>query len=215
MTTARKRSPLKVRAFENRDVEALIRISRQASVIAGTLQLPTKNEAAWAALFTEAKPGVHHLVATWNDEVIGHLGFNISQNPRLSHTGWIGMMVDEAFQGRGAGGALLDAAIDLAENWCNVQRIELDVYVDNTRAIKLYSSRGFHVEGVARAAGLKGGVLVDVLRMARLSEMLAYPRLTAEDVASRPATQLPRNPSTAGTTAAPEKKKKGGGGLVH
>ena len=68
-------------------------------------------------------------------------------HPRRKHVGYIGMAVLEEWQGQGVGTALMEAAIDLAENWLNLTRIELEVIVDNKPAIKLYEKWGFKIEG--------------------------------------------------------------------
>ncbi|VFS45849.1 GNAT family N-acetyltransferase [Budvicia aquatica] len=54
---------------------------------------------------------------------------------RRRHVATIGMGVSEDFFGQGVGSVLLAAAIDLAENWMAVTRIELEVYADNQPAI--------------------------------------------------------------------------------
>ena len=50
---------------------------------------------------------------------------------RMRHVGSIGMAVRDDWQGKGVGTALMEAALDLADNWLNLTRIELSVYVDN------------------------------------------------------------------------------------
>jgi putative acetyltransferase len=78
----------------------------------------------------------------------------------------------DAFQGHGVGRALLAAAIDLADNWLGLRRLELHVYPDNVVAIRLYETFGFVVEGTARDFAFQNGVFVDAL-MARLRTDLA------------------------------------------
>jgi putative acetyltransferase len=41
------------------------------------------------------------------------------------------MAVRDDWQSRGVGTALMEAALDLADNWLNLTRIELSVYTDN------------------------------------------------------------------------------------
>jgi putative acetyltransferase len=41
----------------------------------------------------------------------------------------------------------MENILDLADNWLMLVRIELDVIEDNERAIHLYRSFGFEVEG--------------------------------------------------------------------
>ncbi len=51
--------------------------------------------------------------------------------PRRRHVGEIGMAVRDDLQGRGVGTALMRAALDLADNWLDLARVELTVYTDN------------------------------------------------------------------------------------
>jgi putative acetyltransferase len=179
---------------------------QQASVIAGTCRTPHESVASNAARFLAEDPLRRTLVAATAERVVGSISLHFEGAGRRRHSASLGMMVDEAFQGRGIGSALLDAAITLAERWMHVQRLELEVHVDNTRAIGLYGSRGFAIEGVARAYTLRDGTLIDAFRMARLGSALPYPRLTAEEAASRPPPALPRAPKP------PRRPKSGGWG---
>lgn len=65
---------------------------------------------------------------------------------------------------------MLQAALDLADNWLGLRRIELHVHADNERAIALYRKFGFEAEGTHRAYAIRNGVYVDSLSMARLIE---------------------------------------------
>jgi ribosomal protein S18 acetylase RimI-like enzyme len=57
------------------------------------------------------------------------------------------MSVHDEFCGRGIGSALLAAFIDLSDNWLNLKRLELTVYVDNEPAIRLYKKFGLRGGG--------------------------------------------------------------------
>ncbi len=50
----------------------------------------------------------------------------------------------------------------------NLQRLELEVYRDNERAVALYAKHGFEREGEMRAFAFRNGRFVDALMMARL-----------------------------------------------
>ena len=78
------------------------------------------------------------------------------------------MAVHDAFTGRGVGTAMMAAALDLADNWLNLRRVELKVYADNARAIALYERFGFEREGRLRDYAWRAGAYVDSLAMARL-----------------------------------------------
>jgi putative acetyltransferase len=78
------------------------------------------------------------------------------------------MGVAVEWQGKGVGSKLLAAALDIADNWMNLQRVELSVFADNDAAISLYCKFGFETEGLLRDYAVRDGVLVDTLSMARL-----------------------------------------------
>jgi putative acetyltransferase len=78
------------------------------------------------------------------------------------------MAVHDAYAGRGAGTALVRAALDLADRWWNLKRLELWVYADNARAVALYERFGFEREGLHRAYAYRDGEYADCLAMARL-----------------------------------------------
>jgi putative acetyltransferase len=80
----------------------------------------------------------------------------------------IGIAVRSDWHGKGVGRALMQALVDLADNWLPVTRLELDVYTDNERAIRLYREFGFEIEGTHRAYALRDGKYVDSHAMARI-----------------------------------------------
>lgn len=80
----------------------------------------------------------------------------------------IGMAVAAPARGRGGGRLLLEAALAHALE-ARVHKVELEVFVDNVRAIALYASFGFEVEGLRREHYLRrDGTRRSVLVMARI-----------------------------------------------
>ena len=158
---------IQIRARESRDIEA---IAACPGVIAGTLQLPLRSIEAQRERFVQQTPDIHNLVAEIDGLVIGTLGLHLASNPRRRHSAALGMFVRDGFCGRGVGSALLAAALDLADNWLGLRRIELEVYTDNAPAIHLYEKFGFVVEGTARQFALRNGVYIDAYTMARLRQ---------------------------------------------
>jgi L-amino acid N-acyltransferase YncA/predicted nuclease with RNAse H fold len=75
-----------------------------------------------------------------------------------------GLAVDPDRQGKGVGGALIDAAIAAARER-GMRRLVLRVLSGNEAARHLYSSRGFELEGGRREAFLLDGAYVDDLMM--------------------------------------------------
>ena len=102
-------------------------------------------------------------------EVVGSLSLHTSSTRwRMRHVGSIGMAVRDDWQGKGIGTALMEAALDIADNWLNLTRIELRVYVDNAAGIALYEKFGFEVEGTHHRLAFRAGEYVDAYSMARL-----------------------------------------------
>ena len=138
------------------------------SVYEGTLQLPYPSREQWRRRIAE-NDGSYKLVAVSGEHVIGMLGLDTFPNkPRRRHVGVLGITVSDAWQGKGVGKALMEAAIDLADNWLNLMRLELEVYSDNEPAIRLYERFGFEREGLMRQHAFRNGQYVDSIMMARL-----------------------------------------------
>ena len=51
------------------------------------------------------------------------------------------MAVHDDWAGRGVGTALMQAALDLADNWLGLTRVELTVWADNQAALALIARR--------------------------------------------------------------------------
>ena len=134
---------------------------------AGTLQLPFASLHQWQQRL-EPRDGVTVLLAESDGLVVGNLTLWQEPNPRRRHVASLGMAVRDDWVGRGVGTALMAAALDLADNWLGLTRLELTVWSDNEAAQALYRKFGFVQEGVARDYGLRHGVLVDTLYMARV-----------------------------------------------
>ena len=161
-----------VRRAEPGDYEALHRIISGPRAIAGTLQLPFPSAEKWRKRLSEPSEDQFSLVACVDGEVVGNLG--LEANPtrwRMRHVGRIGMAVRDDWQGKGVGTALMEAALDLADNWLSLTRIELTVYTDNVAGIALYEKFGFEIEGTHRRFAFRDGEYVDAYSMARLREL--------------------------------------------
>ena len=121
-----------VRHSEPDDYREIHRTFSGPRAIAGTLQMPFPRAETWRERLSEPQEGLYSLVACVEGEVVGSLGLETSPTRwRMRHVGSIGMAVRDDWQGRGIGTALMEAALDLADNWLNLTRIELRVYVDN------------------------------------------------------------------------------------
>ena len=101
--------------------------------------------------------------------MVGQLGLQVCQNPRRRHVAELGMGVAEDYQGQGIGSALLRSALELADQWLNIRRMELTVYSSNEAAIALYERFGFEVEAELADFAFQYGNYVSALCMARIN----------------------------------------------
>lgn len=158
-----------VRRAEPADYEGVFKIFSGPKAVSGTLQLPFGSAEVWRKRLAEPSEGVFSLLACVESEVVGQLSLHtFPNNPRRRHVGQIGMAVRDDWQGRGAGTALMRAAVDLADKWLNLSRLELEVYTDNEAAIRSYQNFGFNVEGTLVRFAYRDGQYVDAYYMARL-----------------------------------------------
>lgn len=109
----------------------------------------------------------HVLVAELAGKVIACAGLHTNKNLRSRHVGRLGIMVHRDFQGNGIGKKLLNVLLDLADNWLLLRRVELDVHVHHKKAIHLYESLGFIIEGTRKYAATFEGTYADLYLMAR------------------------------------------------
>lgn len=158
---------IRIRRAEPEDFAAVREIYAAPLAQAGTLQLPFPSLDSWRKRL-QSDPNMHILLACVGDDVVGQLGLQAFARPRRNHVGEIGMGVRDDWQGRGVGTALLRAAVDMADRWLQLRRLELTVYADNAAGIRLYTRQGFVEEGRHRDFAFRDGAYVDALAMARL-----------------------------------------------
>ena len=160
-----------IRAARSEDAADLTLIANLPGVRRGTARLPFTTQSVVEGRL-EA-PDVNVLVAELEGLVVAQVVL-VQQSGRRSHVGYTGIYVHDDHTGRGIGTALMEALLDLADNWIGLRRIELRVNVDNADAIKLYERLGFEREGIKRGDILRDGSLVDCHMMARLKDAPSF-----------------------------------------
>ena len=163
---------LQIRRAEPDDYSAVYDLFSGPKVVAGTMQLPYPSRERWRQRLAETPETMYNLVAVAGDRVVGMVGVEtFPGRPRRSHVGRIGICVHDDWQGQGVGTALMRAIVDLADNWLNLRRLELEVYADNEAGIRLYERMGFEVEGTLRQHAFRAGEYVDAKVMGRLRDV--------------------------------------------
>jgi putative acetyltransferase len=156
-----------IRPMRTDDYRDLHAIWTHPQVMFQTMQIPSLSEDQARARVANPPPGMHRFVAEVEGRVVGTLGLTVGER-RRAHSADLGITVHPDFWGRGIGSRLMEAAIDLADNYLSLVRIGLGVYPDNERAIALYRKYGFQEEGRQRKYVFRAGEYVDTLMMARV-----------------------------------------------
>lgn len=159
---------IRVRREEPEDADALARLLGDEGVYPYTLQLPHVSRQFWRERLAKYDPAKYALIAESDGAVVGSAGLFINERPRQRHCALLGISVATDHAGRGVGTALMRELLRAADGWLNLLRLELTVFTDNARAIRLYQKFGFVIEGTHRACTLRDGVFVDTYAMARL-----------------------------------------------
>lgn len=102
------------------------------------------------------------LIAEVDGEVAGILHFQPGKRKRNAHAGEFGMSVRKKYWGMSIGRRLLQGLLQWARRTGKIRKINLRVRVDNERAIRLYRSAGFKVEGTISREFCIGGRFYDV-----------------------------------------------------
>ena len=152
----------RIRPVEPKDAPGLSAIRRMPGVFETILGNPGENPGKMETMIAGLGADDYFFVAVTPDGqggelVIGSVSLKVFANPRTRHAAGIGR-------------ALLQEAVNLADNWLMLIRLELTVFTDNERAIHLYESMGFQREGIRRKAAVRNGVYMDELAMARIRE---------------------------------------------
>lgn len=83
------------------------------------------------------------------------------------HTVKVRVWIAEDYRGKGLGTLLMEYGIEWSKE-AGVEKISLEVFNNNPRAIKLYEKLGFVTEGIRRKQYLMDGEYVDEVYMGKL-----------------------------------------------
>lgn len=149
----------------HRCVDAVARERRYLGFVTGP---PLEQSRAFVRMLLDGG-GVQVLAVDGTGDVVGWCDLIRDSRDGFGH-GWrLGMGLLPSARGRGVGQRLARAGVAAAVAH-GAERIELEVFASNTRAIALYERLGFEHEGVKRRARKLDGPYEDNVLMALLVE---------------------------------------------
>jgi len=156
-----------IRPAELRDVPRLVEVFDAVLLEGHGMVMGPEDGADIHAVAERVDSAEQLLVVEVDGEVVGEGSLRSLGPSWLAHVGLLAMHLHPDVQGRGLGRQLFRALLEAARAQ-GLERLELYVRADNPRAIGLYRSEGFVLEGVRRAFVRPPGVpAVDDLLMAR------------------------------------------------
>ena len=158
-----------IRPLRLSDTGDVYELMHMPNVLWGASLLPSTTIDSWHKTIESwvSNDRMHPFVAYIDGKVVGAINLKVGA-ARQSHIGKLTIAVHDMYQGQSIGKMLLITAIDLADNWLNLVRLELDVSVDNERAINLLQRFDIEVEWRKRCAAFHGGSYIDSYHMGRL-----------------------------------------------
>ena len=187
-----------IRPLRLTDAEDIHELMHMPNVLWGSSRLPSTTAEEWRQTIEQwiHDERMHVFVADIQDKAVAMVRVRVGEG-RTRHIGELAMAVHDKYQGQGIGKMLMLTVIDLVDNWLNLMRLSLDVYTDNERALRLYKTFDFEIEGRIRSGSYRNGKYIDSYLMGRLRPQ-GQPGY-AENVMQLPVTSSSSSSSTKNT----------------
>ena len=160
-----------IRPVKIEDAVFINEIRRQDGVRENIMGVTSERVTRTQSFISGLTDNDHMLVAELEEDgvkrVVGVATLSVNRSNRVRHSGSIGIMVQKEYHGIGIGRALINNLIDIGDNWLMLVRMELGVFTYNEKAINLYKSVGFQIEGTKKYSIIRNGKYDDEYLMAR------------------------------------------------
>lgn len=162
-----------VRSPDENDASTIIEYSKilfestdQVLTTPEEFNMTVDNEKTWIKGFNKNPNSLLRVAENNENEMIGMLFFVGHNKTKASHSGEFGLSVHPAWQGVGIGRTLILDLLAWAKTGKKIEKVNLQVFSTNNKAIDLYRSLGFIEEGRhVKAIKQPTGDYVDVIQM--------------------------------------------------
>lgn len=133
------------------------------------LKSPNEHDAEQMLSYFTAVSGESYFMINYLEEIIGNVSvYSLSDRMKMRHRACLGIAIRKEYQSKGLGKILLAEGILTAKN-AGYTQIELGVFSDNEKALRLYEKSGFEKWGRTKNAfRLKDGTYRDEIIMGQL-----------------------------------------------
>lgn len=145
-----------------------------ARALGGTpLDSPHAYEQRFRASF--AAGGPERLGAFEQGQLVGLVEIQRGPRARISHAAQLTLAVHPSRRRRGVGATLLGAALEAADRWMHLVRLEVEALAEDGPAQRLLARHGFAVEVRRRGALLLDGAPADTVTLGRIRPGFVQP----------------------------------------
>lgn len=144
-----------IRPAEKSDAESLLKLfdaivahdEYNVTTVADAEKLNVTVEKEEKYIEGHDKDGKIILLAEIDNEIIGMVGIENGSRLRMAHVGTLHINVYRQYRRNGVAASLLKTAMEWAQKDPFIEKISLEVFLNNTGAISLYKKSGFVEEG--------------------------------------------------------------------
>ena len=163
---------LTLRGLQGDDWIALYPLLTRHDILQDGFDMPYMSEESFRDRVSNPPAHVHTLVAnitlaSGRERVVGVVWVEVMVN-RRRHVGRIQWVVHPDFYGTPVLDGVLQAAIDLADNWLGLRRLEAVVFAEDAVRLPVLERHGFVREATMQRYALRRGQLAPAALLARL-----------------------------------------------
>ncbi len=164
---------LTIRGLRADDWLPLQAIFADETVLRDTLEVPYAGEEPFRERLASPPAGTHTLIAelvlpSGRERVVGLAWLRVIVAPRRRHTATLEIVLHGDYRTGEIEEAILRAALDLADNWLALRRVEVRLFATDDARAEMLARHGFVREAVMRRYAVRAGEVVDGWLLARL-----------------------------------------------